>query len=326
MGGGKGPPDNSAQMMQMRQDERAREDRQEAIRREELAAKEAREVAQREANKGASQQRIQAAYNAALENARQKLNVKGVGTEGRGGDVMGLLTGALDAARAGAPEIVEDASALFGPQLFDNAYNDVRTQYRNNMSRELDSFAGTGFEYERFGDTADDDILASIVGSQYDTANETLQRALARGQINEAGMGYAGQELGRQKSGANSRAQDFGSTVLQGYRDQVGNLGKQFRDSITNADLTDNFNFDVKRGRLDDLSTNLSGRMEGDIYNSVGDYSFFNTDSLLGKAANRSGTMNNNTAPVVGSTSGQLNMNSLFENDENKNTGSTGVF
>jgi hypothetical protein len=241
---------------------------------------------------------------------------------------MNLLTGALDAARAGAPDIVQDASALFGPQLFDNAYNDVKTQYRNNLTGQLDQFAGRGFEYERFGDTADDDILSSIVGTQYDDANQTLQRALSRGQINEAGMGYASQDLSRQKSGANSRAQDFGGGVLQGYRDQLTGLSNQFRDTVSNAGLGDNFNFDVKRGRIDDLYNNLSGRMEGDIFNKVGDYSFFNTDSLLGKAANRSGTMNNNTSPLVGSTSGtnQLNMGSLFENDDQKNTGSTGVF
>lgn len=326
--GGKSPPDNSQMMMQMRMDENKRADAVEERRRQELVQKEAQQAAQREADKGASQQRVQAAYQSALQAGRQKLQMKGVGAdEGRGADVMSMLTSALDSVRAGAPEIVQDASTLFGPQQFDNAYNDVRSQYKNQLGKQLDQFAGSGFEYERFADTSDDDILNSIVGSQYTDADETLQRALARGQINEAGYGYAGKELGRQQSAANSRAQDFGGGVLQGYRDQLSGLGTQFRDKINNTDLADNFNFDVKRGRIDDMYNNLSGRMEGDIYNAIGDYSFFNTDSLLGKAANRSGTMNNNTQPNVASTGGtQNNIASLFEQDKDKNTGTTGAF
>jgi hypothetical protein len=330
-GGGKGPPDNSQMMMEERRLERERMDRQEETRRQELAREEARKAAEREQQMGASRQRVEAAYNAALQDANRRLQTRGLDASsghGYGSDIMGLVRGALDRARAGAPEIVENASALFSPTKFDDAFNEVRSGRRNELGRGLDDFAGAGFEQQAFGMTAGDDILRAIIGEQHTDAQETLNRALARGQINEAGFGQAQTGLGRQQSGAMSRGQDMAGGVLQGYRNQLTGMAQGFRDRVNNYNLDNSINLDSKRQQLGDLTNNLRGRMDGDIMNAIGDYNFFDTNTLLGRAANRSGMQNNNTSPLVSSTSQPTNSNLVqsFEDDQSRMSGSTGAF
>lgn len=328
MGGGKRPPDNTKMMMEERRLERERMDRQEQQRKEELAREEARKAAEREAALGASRERVGAAYNAALDNARRQLTTRGLDpSQGYGQQVFSTVQGRYDQARAGAPEIVEDASALFAPTAFDDAYTEVRGARRGELERGARDFMGDGFEYQRFGDTSDDPILEAIVGDRYTDANSTLERALARGQINEAGYGYAQGELGNQKNAAMSRAQDFGGGVLQGYRDQLGDLSRGFNDRISNADVMDDINLDVFRTQIDDKTNALTGRMEGDIRNTIGDYRFFDTDTLLGKAGNRSGMQNNNTSPLIGSAAGSTkNLVGAFEDEKKRTVGTTGAF
>lgn len=329
MGGKGGGGDGGAQMMmQMQQQERRREEARERERREELARQEAEKAAEQERMRGASQQRIQGAYQAALQGARQQLGVRGLqADQGYGQQVMDLVNSQYDQVKAGAPDIVEDATTLFSPTVFDDAIGQVRTQRTNDLNRQLDEFAGDGFAYETFGDTAADDLINDIIGMQYGDARDTLDRSLARGQINEAGYNYADPMLSRQRSGGMSRAQDMAGGVLQGYRDQLNNMATGFRDTVESARLADNINLDVKRQRLGDRTSNLQGRMEGDIYNAIGDYQFFDTNSLLGKAGQRSGMMNNNT---VGSpTASNINTPNLlasFEDDKKRAAGSEGAF
>lgn len=328
MGGKGGGGNNSAQMMmQMQQQERQREERRERERREELARQEAEQAAERERQLGASQQRIQQAYSSALDGARNQLGIKGLDpSDGYGQQVMDLVRNQFDQTKAGAPEIVEDASSLFSRNAFDDAYSQVRTQRQNELSRGLDEFAGKGFEYETFGNTAADDLISEIVGMQYGDAQSTLDRALARGQINEAGVDYANPVLSRQRSGAMSRAQDMAGGVLQGYRDQLGNMATGFRDTVKEAGLSDPINLDVKQQRLGDLTSNLQGRMEGDVYNAIGDYEFFDTNTLLGKAGQRSGMTNNNTVGNSGQKTTTPNLLSSLEDDKKRGSGTQGAF
>lgn len=328
-GGAKGGGDGGAQMMmQNQQQERQREENRERERREDLARQEAEKAAEQERMRGASQQRIQGAYQAALQNARQQISGRGLDpTQGRGQEVMGLINSQFDQTRAGAPEIVEDATSLFSPTAFDDAYGQVRTQRNNELTRGLDEFAGRGFEYNTFGNTAADDLISEIIGLQYGDARDTLDRSLARGQINEAGYNYADPMLSRQRSGGMSRAQDMAGGVLQGYRDQLGNMATGFRDNIQSAGLADDINLDTKRQRLGDLTGNLQGRMEGDIYNAIGDYQFFDTNSILGRAGSRSGMMNNNTvgSPTASNTN-TPNLMASFEDDTKRSAGTQGAF
>lgn len=251
-------------------------------------------------------QLLSSGYEGGLGKARGTLGAKGLDpNSGYGQQIMQLLTQDYDTARAGAdPFTTTNAGTVFLPSMFDNDYQTVRGGAKAKLDNQYNQFASSGFDRGMVKDTDDDAILQSILGDQFTDANDTIQRAFARGQINDSGLAYANKELGKQKLSGMSKAQDTGMGVLSGYRTQLNDFLKPTRTRIDNFDLTDNIDLDGVQHGLGDLNTSLHGRMEGDILNALGGQNFFDTDTLLASAGSRSGALNNPTSSGFGGLSG----------------------
>ncbi len=257
---------------------------------------------QNEKDVAASGQRVSRGYDSAVSYGNSKLNSRGIDpTAGYGEQVSNLYRSALDRARAGAPEIVNDANSLFTPTLYDDAYGTVRSQARSGLNKQLNEFMGDGFDYDTFADTADDDIIGSILGEQKTEAQTALDRAKARGQVNDAGYASGLKELGNQELSGKSKANQLGQGVLSGYRKGLTDYGAKTRTRVDNYDLGDDFNIDSTKNRLGSMTEGYKSSLHGDILSALGGQNFFNTDTLIGKAGNASGITNN--APVGGSAS-----------------------
>lgn len=313
------PPDYTA----MSNAEIAKQNNQARIDRENAARAELKEKKQHNLDVQKSSERMGSAYNSNISYGRNQLATRGIDNDKYG--VMAAYQAELDRVRGGAPEIVSDPSSIFSPTLFDDTYNRIRGTQRGKIGRDADAFMGDGFADTMFADTADDDILSSILGDQYNDALGNIDRAHSRGTINDGGYQMALKELGKQKSAGNARAQDTGLGVLQSYRGQLNNEAKSFRNRIDNWDLADTLDLDGERGKLDGLKSSLSGRMEGDILNAIGGQNYFDTDTILGKAGNASGIQNNSTALGASPTANGVSLTTKDE-DKNKNLGSTGEF
>jgi hypothetical protein len=293
----KGGGNGMMMYMMMQQQQQAEQAKREEQARNDAAAEQSRQVAaqaeqKRVADIQASQQRVGGAYNSALDYGKNKLRAKGVDPDSDPYGVMNLYRSSLDRARAGAPEMVADPNSLFSTTLLDDAMNEARGTQRSNYGRQVKSTFGDDYGRSQFGDTMDDAILQSILDTQKGEANTNLDRALARGTINEIGRSSAGREVDNMTKMGLAKANTLGDTVLGGYRTQLDEAVGKSRGHATDWDFGDTFDIGKEKGGIESLKGSLSGRLEGDILNALSGQKFYDPDILLGKAGAASGITN----------------------------------
>lgn len=287
--------------------ERARLEAEAAARQQAIADQQRRDTL---AQAAAAQQR---AYDSALGYGNSRLRALGI-TDDYG--IMDLYRSELDQARAGLDPM--NVSPSFGTSLFDTAYDIARSGYRRNLSNEFGQFTGDDYGTAQFADTADDDILNSLLEEYFGDANSAIQRARDRGTLNDAGFTKAQSELARQKQVASGTLSDIGLGVLSGYRKQLNDQVGGYTSRINAADFGDNINLSNWENALTSAVAGLRGRMSGDIYKAVGDQTFFNTDKILARGTNAMGATNTALTPL---------QQSFLDQEEQKRTaGNTGVF
>lgn len=307
-GGGNGAM--IAMMMQMeknaqlaKEQEQARVDKADQLARETRAAEEAK-AAQAKID---SQNRVAGAYEGAKSSGKQRLLAKGMDVDNDPYGIMSLFTSQLDRARSSAPEIVTDPSSIFSDTLLDNALNEARGTQRSKYGSLVKNNFSDSYGLDTFADTADDAYLTSILDTQKTDAQLALERALARGTINEVGKAKGDSELSNMYKTGLARANSLGDTVLGGYRSQLDDRVGKIRTTANNWDFGDNFNFDNEKAGVDTLKGSLSSKLEGDILNALAGQSFFDENTLLGKAGTATGITNNplnvSNTPLLGSTS-----------------------
>lgn len=269
-----------------------------------------------------SQGRLNSAYEASLGDARSKLTQRGIDPSNDYG-IMGAIQSAYGRSRQNAPEIVTNPGDYFSPTAFDDAFNTAQSTQRTGLQKKWNGVAGTGFENNLFADTADDSFLDAILGEQYTDANATLDRQYARGQLNAGTKQQALNGLSKQKLAARSKMEDLGLGVIQGYRDQARNYDKGVRGQLENYSLGDAFDIDQQQTGLNSLRDRLMGRLEGDIYSTIGDQNFLDLDTILGKAGNASGV---NNAPVPGLAGNAPVVAGITEDELMRTLGTSGSF
>lgn len=331
------PPDYEAQARantqtleaQARLDQQA-EDRnrayqtQERERTEGIARQEKEAAAlQRQQDIEKSSTRLSQAFDNAIYDGRARLQAKGMDPLDDKYGIMTALSGQYQRAKSNAPEIVTNPGDYFSPTAFDDAFNTAQTTQRTGLQKKWNGIAGTGFENNLFSDTADDSYLDAILGEQYTDANATLDRQYARGQLNAGTKQQALNGLSKQKLAARSKMEDLGLGVLQGYRDQARNYDKGVRGQLDNYSLGDSFDIDAQSSGLNSLRDRLMGRLEGDIYSTIGDQNFLDLDTILGKAGNASGV---NNAPVPGLAGNAPVVAGITEDELMRTLGTSGSF
>ena len=199
----------------------------------------------------------------------------------------------IDAARQGIAEDDKNPFASYNTQgNFEDAYNTGLNRYRGDTKKKLYGIAGDGFEYDAFGDTSDDAIIASILGTQREDAFAQIDNAFKRGQLNEVGYKRALAGLDDQQASASGKMNDIGGGVLSGYRGNLSNYRDSQLDRIDMMDFSDPYNFDSISSRLTGMTSDYQNRMRGDLTSAFGDTSYFDPSSLIGKGGTVQGYYN----------------------------------
>ena len=180
----------------------------------------------------------------------------------------------------------------FSADIGENVLGDIRTDKVRELTGAVNKFAPEGFEQQAFGDTADDAILDAILSEQFGTASDAIMRAKERGNLNDAGFRYAMDNLNTQKAAGSSRLQSLGGGVLEGYRGQLGEIAERARTGASNWDFGDTFNPNTYSTQLAGRRRDLSGRLAGDIRNTVGGEQFFDINDLIAKGTVGQGAIN----------------------------------
>lgn len=260
------------------------------------------------------------AREAATRYGRQQLAARGMENDPYG--IMAAYNNQLDFNNSRLQDLDAYDSA-FGTSVWDEVYNNQRGIQRGQINRTLDQAIAEDIADTRFTGTADDSILDAILGTQYGEAETDLLNAKNRGQLNDAAYQRALTSLGGKKSSARSELEDIGGGVLAGYRTDVGSQRRRLEDRVTNWDFGDTFDVDSERTKFDALLNEKSGRMEGDIRRAIGDRRFFDTNTLIGQANAAGGAQN---AGTITPTTGNNALYSVFQDQEERNSGNQGAF
>lgn len=270
--------------------------------------------------------RLEAAYQRALGYGTEQVKNRGFnqGLVDQYG-VIDAYKAMLDQRKGELDPSHADPYSQFGvDNYFNNAVQNTQSRYQSDLRNQIVGAGGDGFEYQTFADTADDPILQGILDRQKGDAQLILDRAKARGQLNDVGYGRAQTELGTQGSGAMATLQSIGGGVLEGYRKQLRNTYDQGLNQAATASFAQPFNAGSIVDRLNQLKTGLSGSLENDINKGVGGTTFYTPSVAIGKGGTTQGTINPSKINFK-----ENPLLAAFQTDENRkqygatNTGST---
>lgn len=227
----------------------------------------------------------------------------------------------LNRIRASVPYLDQNPGAYYANQDIAGLVLGRETdKQRSAYTQQINQFAPNNFANDRVSSTADDAIIAQILGEQYNPAAEQIQRAYERGTLNDTGFQTAQNILGQQRSTANAQLQSTGGGVLQSLRDQLSGIGQEARTRASSYELGDVFDPTSYQNRIDTTYNEGISGLEGNIRNAIGGQQYFDIGSILSRGATSQG--------VTNSQRGLFDAFQARENDRSKQRGlgTQGVF
>lgn len=204
-----------------------------------------------------------------------------------------LINREIDRISGTIPDLDSAPDRFFGPtfgaNVLDREQNRLRSQYGNQVS----SAFTPNYAVNAIPDTYDDAVLERIFGERLTPAQQYVDRAYARGNLNDIGKQRALSILDRQGQEGRARLQSIGGDVLSGYRSQLGDVATNARNAASGYQLGSNFNLDDFVSRANTLQGNFGRDLEGNLRQAVGGEQLFNLDSLLAEAGSFQGAQNN---------------------------------
>lgn len=296
MKGGSPPPPPSpmseAQAQIMLEQERARIAQADAERRRQ------QELAERQQTIDRARPIQGQAYQYAQDYGREQITGRGYdqGLVDQYG-LMDMYLSAVDRAKLGIGETDLNPMSTYNTRgMFNDARDTALGAYRGDLRRSIYDTAGDGFEYNLFADTADDDILAEILGSRRADTQAQLDAARARGQLNDVGYGRALNQMSQQGEAAMADLQDLGLGVLGNYRNDLRTMRDNEVSRVNTLDFTMPYSGDVFNNRLNDRKNDLSNRMRGDLFRATQGKSFFDPNTIISSSGAIQGYYNPTTA------------------------------
>lgn len=248
-----------------------------------------------------AQSKQQAGYDNAVSYGGQQINARGLdqGLVDQYG-VLDLFRSELDRKRQSFAE--DDINPLYGESTaFADALAAGTNRYRNDLRNQFN--AGAGDVNSIFADTMDDSILDAILGTERGNVEAQINAARERGSLSNVGYNKALEKLAAQSKAARAELEDIGRGVLSGYRTNYSSTADTTRNQIGSAGFDNKFDVGGALSALNNLRSQLSGRLEGDIYRATEGQSFFNPNAILSYGQNLQGFFNPSKQAGVGETS-----------------------
>jgi len=260
------------------------------------------------------QGRVGGAYGLAKDYGTSKLRTMGINDDY---GIMSAYENALNKAKGNIPDLDPSPGTYLGTDLWENTVGDIRTQNRNKLTRGYETEVPTDFANTYIPDTADDALIESIIGGQYNEASDYIKRAKDRGTLNDVGYGTASTALANQRAGAIARGNELGLGVLETGRTGLKDIDKQARQGITNWDFGTEFDPGTWSGKIKAGANTFTGGLEGKLRNAFGSTEFFDPESFIAKGGKAQGAIN------PGATALQ---DAISEEEKRRTAGSVGAF
>ena len=209
---------------------------------------------------------------------------------------------------------------------WNNALTAGQNRYRGDTERAINSVAGTGFETNMIADTADDNILRSILGGQKSSAEEQIMAAYKRGQLSDIGYQKAEDQMATADKAGMADLQKIGGGVLTGYRNSLDTLKSNALQTAGGLTLADKYDVNDFNKSLQSSVTGSMGNLEGDVYGAVGSQQFFDPTKMISLAGAQQGFYNPSAQAPGQSTEGNPLLNQFTEQQKRNAPAASTVF
>lgn len=295
------------------QDPNAAVTSQEAIARQQTLQRQQQEREARDRYTGARE----GAINTARSTATNELTRRGLDPSRYGGS----LNAEIDRIAGSIPDLDPNPGNYFDPAFVGRVLGGEETAARDRNTRSVRDQFGTGFERNAVTDTADDAFLDSILDQQFGEARGTLDRARARGDLNDVGYNAATSELDRGRTTGRTTLSGIGDTVLGRYRDELAGIGTNASNAASGWNLGDaDFSVNPFTDQFNQARTRQQGSLEGDVRGAVGSTQLFNVGDILSRGAKVQGPTSGDPNDFVSSVLNRRRSNT------DRGVGSGGVF
>ena len=160
----------------------------------------------------------------------------------------------------------------------------------NNASVMYDPTYGGGF-----GNNFADQYINQFISDKYNDALEQLDRAKARGTLNDVGYNRAIQDLATQKSAAGSTLGSIGRSLVSDYNTGMQTGIENYQNLLNSYDLANDYsrlNTNTVNSKLNDMYGNYLSGFEGDFNSAMAGQQPFDVSSILGSAKVSQGVTN----------------------------------
>jgi len=258
------------------------------------------------------------AITGARDRAYQDIAGRGLNADDFSSDIDRML----NSIRGQVPQLDTNPGSYFANQdIADLVLNNATTNRRTQYGNQVNNLFGNDFANQKVASTADDDLINSILGDQYNTALEQVQRAFERGTINDQGFQTAMNALNNQKTTASANLQQTGGGLLQAIRDSLSGVGNEARNAASNYQLGTTFDPNSYVSRADSIYNEGIGGLEGNLRNAIGGQQFFDVGSILNQGRTAQGTANNSNRALFDAFAADQK-----DKDKQRGLGTQGVF
>jgi len=284
--GADAPPDNS---LQLQQAQWAREDAQKAQAKADSDA--AAVTARNTFNTG-----LESAVAGARGAAQNTLTSRHLSTD----EFMPLIEQALTTTRSSVPDLAGNPSSYFGPDFADTVLNREQGNRRTNYTNTLNQTFTPTYSQGQWADTADDPIISSLLGEASGQAQSAVERAKARGQLDDTGYTAAMNRLTQATTTGQSKAQALGHTVIDRNRQALEDVANQGRTAASSYTLGGSFDPKTYSDQASSLLGQQKGTFEGDVRGAIGDPNqFYDIGSIIDFGGREQGAQNTASSPLA---------------------------
>lgn len=257
----------------------------------EIEAKEARKARKAQAEEEAKErarfnQQLSAAYSSSLTGAEQYFRSQGLDPKAYMPDIQSSAA----SRRSSIPDMAHDPGSYFG-NLGQSVYQQLEEGGRQKALRDVNTYANTGFARELIPDTADDDIIASILGEKTSEAEQYVNNLLARGVVTDTGASAGMKAVGDQRFGVQDIIRELASAALEQGRGTIRDTATDAKTAAQQAMLGSSFDPFKYKSQIDDqvteFMTSLGGRVRSGLPTDLFDFS-----KVLNKAGAGQGAQN----------------------------------
>lgn len=258
-----------------------------------------------------------AARNSAMYQAinRAKLGVqsRGLNWDDYDDDILSSIGGIYDT----ISDSDKNPSGYFDPNLADSVLNGKQNQARMQYRGQVNSKLGTpGVDYTQL-----DATISKLLGESEAEANSLIERGQKRGQFNEVGAQAGMGKLAQAKTKARARLMSEAEGLYSKYSGEFNSIKDSALSAANNYTLGDTFDIGQYGSQYDRLQKSVGSRIEGDLYDLIGDDPLINFNDIRGSIGQGQGAVNLRDLDVMDGLEKRKNMSSA-----GRGLGSQGAF